>query len=113
MFVYCITPNEKFDCKFIKVGICKNIITLKTRYITYYGENCIYYYVKVKNRKDENNIHKELKKLGLHLENELFILNNEYDFRFYVKLLKHFNLINFNQESNIDKDDYILKKIVY
>lgn len=113
MFIYCISPYKKIECKFIKVGICDDITLLKSRYTTYYGNSCRYYYVKVINRNEENNIHKKLKELGLHLENEIFLLNKEYDFYFYVQILKEFEIIDFENKpikKIINKDTYILKR---
>lgn len=113
MFLYCITPYKKMKCNFIKVGVCENIELLKGRYMTYYGENCRYYYVKIRNKEEETQIHIKLKNLGLHIENELFLLNEEYDFYFYIQMLKKFEI--YNSEDNFIKttpgdDIYILKK---
>lgn len=117
MFLYCITPYKNLKSNFIKVGICDDIVLLKNRYRTYYGNNCRYYYVKINDKNDENNIHIKLKILGLHLENELFLLNDEYDFYFYVQILKEFEIYDFKEndlirtDKNINKEDiYILKR---
>lgn len=114
MFLYCITPYKNLKCNFIKVGICDDIVLLKNRYKTYYGDNCRYYYVKIKDKNDENNIHIKLKILGLHIENELFLLNNEYDFYFYVQTLKEFEIYNFKEDNLIRTDEnndiYVLKR---
>lgn len=104
MFLYCITPYKKMKCNFIKVGICENIELLKGRYITYYGENCRYYYVKIKDKKEELKLHIKLKGMGLHIENELFLLNDEYDFYFYIQMLKKFEI--YNSEDFIKKIQY-------
>lgn len=113
MFLYCITPNNNVMCNFIKIGICKDIITLKSRYITYYGDSCIYYYIKVINKSDENNVHEKLKKLGLHLENELFILNKEYNYDFYKKILKEFEKSDSNSDIYTLKRNFVLDFIIY
>lgn len=113
MFIYCISPYKKVECNFIKVGICEDITLLKSRYITYYGNSCRYYYIKIKNRNDENNIHDKLKRLGLHLENEIFLLNKEYDFYFYVQILKEFEIIDLEEKPIkiiINENIYILKR---
>lgn len=94
MFLYCISPHEKIEGNFIKIGICENISLLKDRYKTYYGDSCRYHYVNVESKKCENKLHNELKKLGLHLENELFSYNKIYDFYFYVQMLKKFENVN-------------------
>lgn len=116
MFLYCITPYKKLECNFIKVGICEDISLLKGRYVTYYGDSCRYYYVNVETKIDEKNIHKKLKDLGLHLENELFVFNKEHDFYFYTKILKEFELTKTSEYknkivSNLNKDNiYTLRK---
>lgn len=74
MFIYCITPYNKIECNFIKIGICQDIDILKYRYKTYYGDSCRYHYVKVGDKKIETDIHEYLKSIGNHLENELFLL---------------------------------------
>ncbi len=62
MFVYCILPDEILKCNFVKVGYCTNYKNLKKRYITYYGSDLKIYYVKVKAKSIEKDVHKELKK---------------------------------------------------
>lgn len=104
MFLYCISPHEKIEGNFIKIGICENISLLKDRYKTYYGESCRYHYVNVESKKCENKLHNELKKLGLHLENELFSYNKIYDFYFYVQMLKKFE--------NVNNDNYLNTSLI-
>lgn len=113
MFIYCISPYKRLECNFIKIGFCEDISLLKGRYITYYGESCRYYYVKISNKNDEQKIHKKLKDLGLHLENEIFLLNKEYDFYFYVQILKNFDITIFENnpiKNYINNDIHILKR---
>lgn len=119
MYLYCASPYGKLKSNFIKVGICSNIESLKCRYSTYYGSSFRYYYIVVDDKKAENNIHKELKDLGLHIENELFIYNDVYDFYYYTKILNKFNVnenlksLNNNQDLfNIQKY-HILDFIIY
>ncbi len=89
MYLYCITPYDKIESNFIKVGICENISIQKNRYNTYYGESCRYHYVEVDDKSYENIIHNELKNIGVHLENELFLYNKKYDFFFYTQILEN------------------------
>lgn len=110
MFLYCITPYEKLESNFIKVGICENICLLKDRYSTYYGESCRYYYVKIKDKISEIKIHKKLKDLGLHLENELFSYNKVYDFYFYIKMLKDFENADGDNNDNCSDTTLIFNK---
>jgi hypothetical protein len=49
---------------------------LNKRYGTYYGSSFRYYYVELSDKISENNIHENLRNLGLHIENELFIYND-------------------------------------
>lgn len=69
MYLYCSSPYGKLKSNFIKIGISTNIESLKSRYSTYYGSSFRYYYIKVDDKTFENNIHEELKQLGLHIEN--------------------------------------------
>lgn len=86
MFVYCICPDGKLKSNFIKIGSCTKIESLKKRYGTYYGSSNKSYYIKINNKISlENIVHKKLKDLNLHIENELFIYNEIYDFDFYIK----------------------------
>lgn len=103
MFIYCITPYDKIECNFIKIGICQDVEVLKERYKTYYGNSCRYYYVKVDNKKTEIDVHNYLKNLGNHLENELFLLNKKYDFYFYTQILEKY-------KTNITEDGIIKNK---
>lgn len=108
MFLYCISPHKKLKCNFIKIGICENINLLKNRYSTYYGDSCRYHYVKVNDKSSETKIHKKLKELELHLENELFIYNRNYDFYFYSQMLNNFEI---NDNYNYDKSLVYTKKL--
>lgn len=86
MFVYCICPEGKLKSNFIKIGSCRKIESLKKRYGTYYGLSNKSYYIKVNSKISlENIVHKKLKDINLHIENELFIYNEIYDFDFYIK----------------------------
>lgn len=62
MFVYCILPDKILKSNFVKIGYCTDYKNLKKRYITYYGTDIRIFYVKVKEKSVEKNIHKELKK---------------------------------------------------
>lgn len=106
MYVYCVCPNEKFKSKFIKIGFCKDKSTLKKRYTTCYGSSFRYYVLKVQNKIVECEIHKLLIYIGLHLENELFVCDNYYNFNFYVQLLNKCvyleNINTFENKNNYD-----------
>lgn len=103
MYIYCIAPYGKLESNFIKIGFCTKIETLKKRYTTYYGSSHRSYYIKVKHSTYEDIIHKRLKALGLHIENELFVYNKVNDFYFYVQQLNELNSI----ESKIIKNDKV------
>lgn len=90
MYLYCVVPYGKLKSNFIKVGICIKIESLNKRYITYYGSSFRSYYVKINDKCCEKVIHEKLTNLGLHLENELFIYNDIYDFYFYTQELNKF-----------------------
>lgn len=85
MYLYCVAPYGKLKSNFIKIGFCSDFESLNRRYITYYGSSFRSYYVKISERKVEKDIFNKLTKLGLHLENELFIYNKKYDFYFMYK----------------------------
>lgn len=87
MYVYCICPHGNLKTNFIKIGICTKPESLKKRYTTYYGYSYKYYCVKVENTESEYIIHRKLKEQRLHIENELFVYNEKYDFSFYVQQL--------------------------
>lgn len=85
MFLYCISPYRKLESNFIKVGSCEDITSLKTRYVTYYGYSCRYYYVKIINRNDENKIIKNN-------ENEdIYILKRNHIFEFIIYIYENTN----------------------
>lgn len=67
--------------------MCKKPESLKKRYSTYYGSSYKCYYIEIDNSSFEKKIHKILKKQGLHIENELFVYNEKYDFNFYIQEL--------------------------
>lgn len=98
MFIYCIKPDGRLRCNFIKIGFSDDVCGLSKRYSTYYGLGCKYYYVEVCNKKCEYILHGYLKELGLHLENELYIHNEEYNFYYYITILEKMN-ISFGKES--------------
>lgn len=109
MYIYCIAPSGNIICNFIKVGICKDNKSLRKRYSTYYGTNLIYYYIKVKLKILEKDLHNELKNMKLHIENELFKYNDKYNFDFYKKKLNEF----FESHKRLNKDyNYIFDNIV-
>lgn len=87
MYIYCIAPSGVIIPNFIKIGFCRDFNNLKKRYKTYYGNSNISYHVKVNDKKQEFVIHNELKKMGLHIENELFKYNDEYNYKFYKDML--------------------------
>lgn len=87
MYLYCIAPYGKLESNFIKVGFCTKIESLKKRYSTYYGSSHRCYYVEINHSCYEDKIHQKLKKMGLHIENELFVYNRVNDFYFYVQQL--------------------------
>lgn len=103
MFVYCIKPGGDTNCNFVKIGYCSNIESIKKRYTTPYGSNFIYHFINIDTIKGEKIIHNRLKYLKLHLENELFLFNEKYNFLFYVKELKKLEL-DFKEKL----EDYIL-----
>lgn len=88
MYVYCVCPYGKLKSNFIKIGFCTNIESLDKRYCTYYGSSYRSYYIKTNDKTQENVIHNGLKKMGLHIENELFIYNEIYDFLFLYTIFK-------------------------
>lgn len=104
MFIYCICPFGKLKSNFIKVGLCTNPESLKKRYSTYYGASYKCYYIKINDSSFEKKIHKRLKKQGLHIENELFVYNEKYDFSFYIQQLNEIS----NEDENIES---IIKKL--
>lgn len=117
MFIYCITPYNKLESNFIKIGFSEDISLLQKRYSTYYGKCCRYYHVRVKDKMAEVNIHNKLKDIGLHLENELYTYNKIYDFYFYIKMLKkfeHFNelIINRKDETDLHENNHIFDFII-
>jgi hypothetical protein len=91
MYIYFICPSGKLESNFIKIGICENPESLKKRYSTYYGTNYKSYYLKISNMYFEKNIQENLKKQGLHIENELFIYNKKYDINFYIQQINKFH----------------------
>lgn len=99
MFIYCICPFGKLKSNFIKIGLCTNPDSLKKRYSTYYGASYKCYYIKANESSFEKKIHKKLKKQGLHIENELFVYNENYNFNFYIQQLNEI----YNEEENIIK----------
>lgn len=124
MYVYCISPSGKLKSNFIKIGFCTDFNSLKNRYSTYYGSNHIYYYVKVESKLQEIFIHNKFKELKLHIENELFIYNDEDDkcnYNFYKQKLVEFSeeyekeKIKFNENNKtlniIDDENEIIKYI--
>lgn len=92
MFIYCIKPNDKINCDFVKIGYCSNIESIKKRYTTPYGSNFICYFINIDTIQGEKIIHNRLKYLKLHLENELFLYNKEYNFHFYINELTKLEL---------------------
>lgn len=80
MYVYCICPNGKLKSNFIKIGLCKEFGSLKKR---------------------QKIIHKNFKNMNLHIENELFIYNEKYDFNFYVQQINELILNNSKKENKI------------
>jgi hypothetical protein len=104
MYVYFIIPSEKLKPNFIKIGFSNDFNSLKKRYSTYYGFNHISYHVKVNDKTQEIDIHNELKDNKLHIENELFVYDDNYNYEFYKdkldELLKKSKKI---KESEIDK----------
>lgn len=108
MYIYCICPYGKIKPNFIKIGSCTNINSLKKRYSTYYGLSHRSYYVKVDNNSFETIIHKKLKDMNLHIENELFIYNEIYDFYFYIQQL---NELKNNKNDEDNKINNIFNKL--
>lgn len=130
MYIYCICPYQKIKPNFIKIGSCTNINSLKKRYSTYYGFSHRSYHVKVDNNSFETIIHKKLKDMDLHIENELFIYNEIYDFYFYVQQLnelrnnkdendnlndifKELNVSSDESDYNFDYDKYYVEKQIH
>lgn len=97
MYVYCICPDGKLKSNFIKIGSCKNFESLKRRYSTYYGLSHKSYYIEVNNSSLEKIIHKNFKNMDLHIENELFIYNENYNFNFYKQKIKELILGSFEK----------------
>lgn len=85
MYIYCIFPCGKLKSNFIKIGSCTKIESLKRRYSTYYGSTHKSYYIKVNRLSLGTIIHKKLKDMNLHMENELFMYNELYDLNFYIQ----------------------------
>lgn len=103
MFIYCIKPKDDIKCNFVKIGYCSKIESIKKRYTTPYGSNFIYHFISIDTNKGEKIIHNRLKYSNLHLENELFLYNEKYNFLFYIKELKKLEL-DFKEKL----DDHIL-----
>lgn len=102
MYLYCICPYGNLKSNFIKIGICTKPDSLKKRYTTYYGSSYKNYYIKVENSNFENIIHRKLKNKGLHIENELFIYNEKYNFTFYIQQLNEINKEDEDEYSEIE-----------
>lgn len=107
MYLYCVTPYKNLKSNFIKIGFCNDIKSLNKRYTTYYGKSFRYYYVKINDKKEEKDIHENLRIMGLHIENELFKYYDIYDFYFYVQLLNNFS----NEKEDIKRSNIIKENI--
>jgi hypothetical protein len=100
MYIYCILPFGKLKSNFIKIE------SLKRRYGTYYGSSHKSYHIRVNCLSLESIIHKKLKDMNLHIENELFMYNELYDFNFYVQQISKIHF------ETIIKDNYCIHKYI-
>ena len=96
MLIYCIRSSGKLKTNFIKIDICQNnkdMDEIVEFWDDEYGSSYDKHIIEFKNNIEKNNLYEILNIKELKMEDTFYILNDKYDFSYYVQKLNNL-LIN-------------------
>lgn len=88
MYIYCICASGKLKTNFIKIDICQNnkdIEEIMEFWDDEYGSSYNKHIIEIKKSIKENDLYETLNIKELKLEDTFYILNDKYNFSYYVK----------------------------
>lgn len=90
MYIYCICTSGKLKTNFIKIDICQNnkdMEEIMEIWDDEYGSSYNKHIIEIKKSIDKNDLYEILNIKELKIEDTFYILNDKYDFSYYVQKL--------------------------